>query len=116
MLDKVKKKEARKALNKGSRAIQADEGEDDDDSYGDDDTESDDYYDEEIDEPQPGTSKRSRSNSGNNRDMQLDGEEESKTPAEPMGLGFTTDDVEKPAEDDNDEDDSEYDNQVSATK
>lgn len=43
--------------------------------------------------------------------MQLDGEEESKTPAEPMGLGFTTDDVEKPAEDDNDEDDSEYDNQ-----
>lgn len=51
MLDKVKKKEARKALNKGSRAIQADEGEDDDDSYGDDDTESDDYYDEEIDEP-----------------------------------------------------------------
>jgi len=48
--------------------------------------------------------------------MQLDGEEESKTPAEPMGLGFTTDDVEKPAEDDNDEDDSEYDNQVSATK
>ena len=52
MLEKVKKKEARKALNKGSKAIQADEGEDDDDSYGDDDTESDDYYDEdEIDEP-----------------------------------------------------------------
>ena len=50
MLDKVKKKEARKALNKGSRAIQADEGEDDD-SYGDEDTDSDDYYDEEIEEP-----------------------------------------------------------------
>lgn len=47
--------------------------------------------------------------------MQLDGEEETKT-TDNMGLGFTTDDVEKPADEDNDEDDSEYDNQVSATK
>jgi hypothetical protein len=45
--------------------------------------------------------------------MQLDGEEETKTTETPMGLGFTTDEVEKPADDDNDEDDSEYDNQVS---
>ena len=49
--------------------------------------------------------------------MQLDGEEESKTTTEEtMGLGFTTDDVEKQADEDNDEDGSEYDNQVSIPK
>ena len=48
--------------------------------------------------------------------MQLDGEEETKT-TDNMGLGFTNDDVEnKPVDDDNDEDDSEYDNQVSTRK
>lgn len=114
MLDKVKKKEAKNALKKGSKAIQRDDPEDseDDDSYTDSEEDSNDDEWNQGQQDQNSASiketkggKRSRSNSDNNMVMDEEVKTSSNVPTlDNMGLGFTEDEVDPKADEEEQED------------